>query len=106
VIETVLFEEPSARSRFLAAPCLKEREQYLSHLMRRGYGPGYSNDGDLVSRMAISRHRSLLVRSYLVERFQLVPGNVDSVALQDQSPKGVGHSTWNGVSILVLKAQP
>jgi hypothetical protein len=35
-----------------------------------------------------------------------VPGNVDSVALQDQTPKGVGHSTWNGVSILVLKAQP
>jgi integrase/recombinase XerD len=22
-------------------PCLKEREQYLLHLMRRGYGPGY-----------------------------------------------------------------
>jgi phospholipid/cholesterol/gamma-HCH transport system substrate-binding protein len=67
---------------------------------------GYSNNGDLVSRMAISRYRSLLVRSYLVKGFQLVPGNVDSVALQDQTPKGVGHSTWNGVSILVLKAQP
>jgi phospholipid/cholesterol/gamma-HCH transport system substrate-binding protein len=66
---------------------------------------GYSNEGDLVRRMAISRHRSLLVRSYLVKHFQLVPGNVDSVALQDQTPKGVGHSTWNGVSILVLKPQ-
>jgi integrase/recombinase XerD len=41
MIETVLFEEPSARSRFLAAPCLKEREQYLYHLMRRGYGLRY-----------------------------------------------------------------
>jgi integrase/recombinase XerD len=41
MIETVLFEKPRARSRFLAAPCLKEREQYLSHLMRRGYGPAY-----------------------------------------------------------------
>jgi hypothetical protein len=41
MIESVLFEEPNTRSRFLAAPCLKEREQYLYHLMRRGYGPGY-----------------------------------------------------------------
>ena len=39
MIETILFVEPSARSRFLAAPCLKEREQYLYHLMRQGYGP-------------------------------------------------------------------
>jgi hypothetical protein len=41
MIESVLFEEPNTRSRFLAAPCLKEREQYLYHLMRRDYGPGY-----------------------------------------------------------------
>ena len=49
---------------------------------------GYSNDGDLVSRMAISRYRSLLVRSYLVKGFQLVPGNVDSVALARSDPQG------------------
>jgi integrase/recombinase XerD len=41
MMESVLFEQPSARSRFLAAPCLNEREQYLYHLMRRGYGPRY-----------------------------------------------------------------
>ena len=41
MIEAVLFEEPNTRSRFLAAPCLREREQYLCHLMRRGYGLGY-----------------------------------------------------------------
>jgi phospholipid/cholesterol/gamma-HCH transport system substrate-binding protein len=67
---------------------------------------GYSNDGNLVDGMEVSRHRSLLVRSYLVKRFQLVAGNVDSVALQNQPPKGVDHSTWNGVSIVVLRAQP
>lgn len=36
MIETVLFEEPNTRSRFLVAPCPKEREQYLYHPMRRG----------------------------------------------------------------------
>jgi integrase/recombinase XerD len=41
MIETILLEEPSARRRFLAAPCLDERERYLFHLMRRGYGPAY-----------------------------------------------------------------
>jgi phospholipid/cholesterol/gamma-HCH transport system substrate-binding protein len=67
---------------------------------------GYSNDGNLADRMEVSRHRSLLVRSYLVRRFQLAPGNVDSVALQSQPPKGVDHAAWDGVSIVALREQP
>jgi hypothetical protein len=41
MIETIILEEPSARCRFRTAPCLEEREQYLFHLMRQGYGPAY-----------------------------------------------------------------
>ena len=41
MIETIIFEEPSARRRFLVAPCVEERERYLFHLMRRGFGPAY-----------------------------------------------------------------
>ncbi len=41
MMESILFEDPNTRSRFLAAPCLKEREQYLVYLMQRGYGPDY-----------------------------------------------------------------
>jgi hypothetical protein len=41
MIETIILEEPSARRRFRAAPCLEEREQYLFHLMRQGYGHDY-----------------------------------------------------------------
>jgi integrase/recombinase XerD len=41
MIETTILEEPSARRRFLTAPCLEERERYLYHLMRRGFGPAY-----------------------------------------------------------------
>lgn len=41
MIETIILEEPSARERFLAEPCLEERERYLFHLMRRGFGPAY-----------------------------------------------------------------
>ena len=38
VIETIILEEPAARNRFRTAPCLEEREQFLSHLLRRGLG--------------------------------------------------------------------
>ena len=41
MIENIILEEPSARARFRAAPCLEEREQYLFHLQRRGFGPAY-----------------------------------------------------------------
>jgi hypothetical protein len=38
VIETIVLEEPVARTRFRTAPGLEEREQFLSHLLRRGLG--------------------------------------------------------------------
>jgi hypothetical protein len=41
MIEDIILEEPSARRRFRTAPCLEERERYLFHLMRRGFGPAY-----------------------------------------------------------------
>jgi hypothetical protein len=41
MIENIILEEPSARTRFRTAPCLEERERYLFHLMRRGFGLAY-----------------------------------------------------------------
>jgi hypothetical protein len=41
MIETIILEEASARTRFRTAPCVEERERYLLHLMRQGYGPAY-----------------------------------------------------------------
>jgi integrase/recombinase XerD len=41
MVETVIFEQESARTRYRMAPCLEEREQYLFHLMHRGFGPAY-----------------------------------------------------------------
>jgi len=36
MIESIILEEPKARSRYRSAPLLREREQFLSHLLRRG----------------------------------------------------------------------
>ena len=41
MLETIILEAPAARERYRTAPCLEEREQYLFHLMRQGYGPDY-----------------------------------------------------------------
>ena len=41
MLETIILEAPAARERYRTAPCLQEREQYLFHLMRQGYGPDY-----------------------------------------------------------------
>ena len=50
MIETLILQEPAARERYRTAPCLEEREQYLDHLMRQGYGPDFlrSVSGDLL----------------------------------------------------------
>jgi len=41
MIENIILEEPSAPLSLPTAPCLAEREQYLFHLMRQGYGHDY-----------------------------------------------------------------
>lgn len=38
MIENIILKEPIARMRIRKAPCLEEREQFLSHLLRRGLG--------------------------------------------------------------------
>ena len=41
MIENAIFEQESARIRYRLAPCLEERERYLVHLMRKGFGSRY-----------------------------------------------------------------
>ena len=36
MIESIFLENPGARRRYRTAPLLEEREQFLSHLLRRG----------------------------------------------------------------------
>ena len=62
---------------------------------------GYSNEHS-AKQLGISRRRSLLVRNYFLTQYQLDPANVGMVALQDRPPLGLGHDTWNGVSVVIL----
>ena len=66
---------------------------------------GYS-DGDAVSdRLALSRHRAILVCSYLQGHFALDSARVGALALENRPPDGSDHSTWNGVAIVLLKVK-
>jgi phospholipid/cholesterol/gamma-HCH transport system substrate-binding protein len=64
---------------------------------------GYSDEHS-AKQLGIARKRSLLVRNYLVMQYQLDPANVGMVTLQDHPPLGLGHDTWNGVSVVILSA--
>jgi integrase/recombinase XerD len=56
VIESIFLEDPGARRRYRTAPLLKEREQFLSHLLRRG----------------TSRYRVRSVAAYLIHIIRLM----------------------------------
>jgi phospholipid/cholesterol/gamma-HCH transport system substrate-binding protein len=64
---------------------------------------GYSNSGNAAEQLSDARRRSLVVRSYVLNHFQLDPGHMGAIALADRPPSGLNHPEWNGVAIVVLK---
>jgi phospholipid/cholesterol/gamma-HCH transport system substrate-binding protein len=70
---------------------------------------GYSNGADPANNPAdpvsSSRHRAILVRLYLQNRFQLYPSNLGIVALQSSPPDGLVHSEWDGICLVFLRPQ-
>jgi phospholipid/cholesterol/gamma-HCH transport system substrate-binding protein len=67
---------------------------------------GYASNGSAADQLSDSRRRSIAVRSYVLNHFQLDPGHLGAVALADRPPNGVDHPGWNGVAIVVLKLKP
>jgi phospholipid/cholesterol/gamma-HCH transport system substrate-binding protein len=64
---------------------------------------GYSDGADSADQMSSSRNRAILVREYLQTRYQLDPNKLGIVAMRNSPPKGVGHSHWDGVCVVVLR---
>jgi phospholipid/cholesterol/gamma-HCH transport system substrate-binding protein len=67
---------------------------------------GYSDGGTLADRLAISRDRSILVRTYILNHFHFNADNLGSIAMEDRPPSGLDHSMWDGVAVVVLKPKP
>jgi phospholipid/cholesterol/gamma-HCH transport system substrate-binding protein len=71
---------------------------------------GYSNRADPPNSppadpLSSSRHRAILVRQYLENRFQLFPSNLGIVAMSGSPPDGLGHSEWDGICLVFLRPQ-
>lgn len=63
---------------------------------------GYSNAAG-AEQIARSRSRSILVRLYLQNRFQLDASHLGVVALKNTPPAGLDHATWDGVCVVIFK---
>jgi phospholipid/cholesterol/gamma-HCH transport system substrate-binding protein len=63
---------------------------------------GYSNATG-AEQIAHSRSRAILVRLYLQNRFELDASHLGVVAMQNTAPAGLGHTTWDGVSVVIFK---
>jgi phospholipid/cholesterol/gamma-HCH transport system substrate-binding protein len=64
---------------------------------------GYKGGDDPSSQLALSRSRAILVREYLKSHYQLDPRNLGIVSMKTSAPDGVGHSTWDGICVVILK---
>jgi hypothetical protein len=57
---------------------------------------------DAAERLATSRARSILVRNYIQNHFQLDPTAIGAVALENRPPAGLDRPYWNGIAIVIL----
>ena len=64
---------------------------------------GYSEADGPANRLALSRSRAVLARQYLLNHFRFNSGNLGAVSLMNLPPGGFGHSTWDGICIVVLQ---
>jgi phospholipid/cholesterol/gamma-HCH transport system substrate-binding protein len=64
---------------------------------------GYSGGDNPADQLIVSRNRALVVRLYLQNHFQLDPGHVGAVPMNNLPPNGLDHSSWDGICLLVLK---
>lgn len=66
---------------------------------------GYSDVNGAANQLTLSRGRAVVVRQYLLNHFQLNPGNLGAVPLMNLPPSGFGHQTWDGICIVILKTK-
>jgi phospholipid/cholesterol/gamma-HCH transport system substrate-binding protein len=64
---------------------------------------GYSEADGPANQLALSRGRAVVAREYLLNHFRLNSGNLGAVSLMNLPPSGFGHSTWDGLCIVVLQ---
>jgi|SRR5208282_5944674 len=66
---------------------------------------GYSNSSDASDQLRSSRTRAILVRQYLRNHFELDAASLGVVSMKNSPPEALGHTSWNGVCIVVVSGR-
>jgi phospholipid/cholesterol/gamma-HCH transport system substrate-binding protein len=66
---------------------------------------GYSSGGSASEGLSRSRRRAVLVRLYLQNLYQLDASHVGVVPMRDLPPRGLDHTNWDGICIVVVAAK-
>lgn len=66
---------------------------------------GYSETGSSAERYLTAMQRATDVKDYLESHFELKPGLVGTIPLDDKPPAGSGPATWNGVCLSLVVSQ-
>lgn len=64
---------------------------------------GYSESFKDAEQRSTAGRRAVLVRDYLAAEFSLDRKALGTVSLANKPPKGLGHETWDGVCVVLLK---
>lgn len=64
---------------------------------------GYASGSSISQNVDRSRERAVTVRLYICEHFHLPTLGVGAVALDDRPPTGTGKTTWDGISMVLLR---
>jgi hypothetical protein len=64
---------------------------------------GYSNGEVPSHQLRLSRIRALAVRQYVQALYQLDTTSLGVVPMKNSPPEGMGHATWDGICIVVLR---
>ena len=94
-------EELSAHGKTLLANALAEYGESVvgSAIVIEGYSGA---DGP-ANQLALSRGRAVMASQYLLNHFRLNSSNLGAVPLMNLPPSGLGHPTWDGICVVVLK---
>lgn len=66
---------------------------------------GYSSTGASETQLLASHDRALMVRNYILSRYQINLQNLGVVPLRSLPPPSVHRETWDGVCIVMLRAR-
>jgi phospholipid/cholesterol/gamma-HCH transport system substrate-binding protein len=103
----LLFQRDGTGEERLSDPGRSRVDSAMSHFVKHaGTGPfvveGYASGTTAEERFRQSRRRAQLVRDYVLQKYELDPSRVVTMAMGDEADGGPEGNRWNGVALAVF----